>query len=53
MEIIEHGKEYREMYCPECNCKFAYTPIDIKKEDSFGRPGTLRCPECNHTISLW
>lgn len=53
MRIIKYGYE-KEVTCPKCNTRLAYDSSDIHivgdmEGDYFP---SVKCPDCNHWISL-
>lgn len=61
MEILKHGKYIEKNTCSNCDCIFNSVATDFKEEyfkSKYGDGnityyfGTLRCPECNHIISI-
>lgn len=61
MEIIKHGKEYKEHTCDLCGCVFSYLPSDKKtnvrmdevfSEWHYVHHEYIICPECHKQHSL-
>lgn len=57
MNIIEHGKNYHEIECPNCKAHLGYTEKEIKVDeneiiDNWSVRKYIICPECNHYITL-
>lgn len=49
MEITKHGKTYKSITCPICECEFNITEKDIREK--FGNNFRfVSCPECTCLI---
>lgn len=53
MDIVEHGKSYKNIRCFNCDCMFNYIKSDIKiatwDEDYYEY---VKCPECRKIIKI-
>ncbi len=53
MEIIKHGKTYKQVICTYCDAKIGYSIADIQKYgEVFGKGFFyyIECPECGNRI---
>lgn len=58
IQVKEHGNRYRlyKTTCPECKCKFTFSPIDKKRVYMCGGMidcEYVKCPECGKEITEW
>jgi DNA-directed RNA polymerase subunit RPC12/RpoP len=50
MKVLEHGKNYEQVFCSNCDCKIGYTEIDIIED--VGIQKYLHCPECGREVRV-
>jgi predicted RNA-binding Zn-ribbon protein involved in translation (DUF1610 family) len=53
IEVIHHGNTSERQMCPECNCVFIYSEVDIRWVDlRTNFSGYVSCPECGEEIKI-
>lgn len=51
IEVIHHGDTCERKMCPNCNCDFRYSKVDMKWVDLIKEVvGSVYCPECGVRI---
>ena len=58
IQVEKHGNRYNlyRTICPECECQFTFSPLDIKRVYMCGGMIDCRyvkCPECGKEITEW
>lgn len=55
MEVLRHGKKFRILTCPECECEFQFSIKEIQNEtivvpdfEYYESVDYIECPECGH-----
>ena len=58
MEVLRHGKKYKEIECPECNALLAYNQTDVVQKYFLDESrnqyfsDAVICPECGTQIII-
>lgn len=53
IEVIHHGNTSERQMCPNCNCVFIYSKVDIRWVDLITKfSGYVYCPECDEEIKI-
>lgn len=57
IKVIEHGKYYHEIECPNCKARIGYTNKEVDKRtdcsyNNWSIHKYIQCPECDEKITL-